>query len=212
MKRKKNPSGIIILAILVGALLFIIGMRCGLHDKQALAEEYANDIVATAIVPYNERIAALEQELNAEKQIEHVVVTYEYKPLPVDYENIGVTMPEDSDAVLLAKTMWGEFRDSSNYNQCAAVCWCALNRVDANFGDLRSVLTGGQFHGYAKENPVDADLYSIAVEVLTRWQLEKIAFNTDVGRVLPAGYMWMEGDGRLNTYRNAYIGGEKITP
>lgn len=200
----------LVTALVCAFLLFVVGMRCGLHDADILAQEKTDAAVEAAVLPYAERITDLETELAAEREIEHVV--YEYKPLPVDYESIGNIQPEETDAVLLAKTMWGEYRDSSNYNQCAAVCWCALNRVDAGYGDLRSVLTTGQYHGYNKNNPVDAELYAIAVDVLARWELEKIAVNGNVGRVLPTGYLWMEGDGRVNTYRNAYKGGERIVP
>lgn len=205
---KKKTATYIVLTALVCVLMFVIGMRAGLHDKNAVAEERA----AETAQMYQEQIAALEHELELERQTEHVLVTYEYKPLPVDYENIGDIQPDEDDAVLLAKTMWGEYNNAANYNQCAAVCWCALNRVDAGYGDLKSVLTGGQYHGYNANNPVDADLYAIAVEVLARWKLEKFAVNGNVGRVLPTGYLWMEGDNRVNTYRNAYRGGEHITP
>lgn len=211
MKHKTEAK--IALLCFAAILLFIIGMRCGLHDRDALLAAVtakADAEIAEVKARYEKQIADLGLELAKAREIEHVV--YEYRPLPVDYENIGNIQPEESDAVLLAKTMWGEYRDSRNYNQCAAVCWCALNRVDTGYGDLRSVLTNGQYHGYSSSNPVDADLYAIAREVLARWELEKIAVNGNVGRVLPSGFLWMEGDGRANTYRNAYRGGEHITP
>lgn len=205
---KKKTATYIVLAALVCVLMFVIGMRAGLHDKNAVAEERA----AETAQMYQEQVAALEHELELERQTEHVLVTYEYKPLPVDYENIGNIMPEDSDAVILAKMLWGEFNDASDYDQCAAACWNVLNRVDAGYGDLKHVCNPGQYFGYSPNHPVDADLYAIAREVLARWELEKFAVNTDVGRVLPRDYLWFEGRDGKNIFRNAYEGGDHITP
>ncbi len=93
----------------------------------------------------------------------------------------------------------------------AAVAWCVLNRVDAQgygMGDtIAEVVTfQGQYAGYSPAFPVTDELYTLAVDVLTRWERERTG-ETDVGRVLPAEYLWFDGDGVTNTYRDAYIGG-----
>lgn len=142
------------------------------------------------------------------------LVTYEYKPLPVDYENMGTTAIADSDAILLAKLMWGEYNNPADYGQSAAVCWCVLNRLDeGTFGDtIKEVVTApGQFHGYRRSNPVDADLYKIACEVLLRYELEKLGAK-DAGRVLPKEYLYFSGNGIVNIYRTAYTGGSRLIP
>ena len=201
--------------ILLFVLIFIVGMRTGLHDGQAVAEANAEEVISRTVEEYESQISDLEAELAEEKKIDRIVVSYEYLPLPVDYENIGSLMPDESDAVLIAKTMWGEYRNAENYNQCASVAWCVLNRLDVGtFGNsVKEIVTAPhQFDGYSASNPVDARLYQIADEVLARWALEKTAANSDVGRTIPSDYLWMQGNGYVNTYRNAYSGGNQITP
>lgn len=206
MKHKYELYGAIICMALIVILVFVVGMRSGLHDTDVLIENAEQ----TIIDQYQANIESLQIALENERKIEHI--EYDYFPLPVEYENIGDVMPEETDAVVLAKTLFGEYRDSSNYPQCASVVWCVLNRVDCGYGTIKDVCTGGQFHGYNAHNPVDAELYKVCVDVLVRWQLEKIGANVDVGRTIPADYLWFEGNGKTNTYRNAYQGGEHITP
>lgn len=191
-------------------LAFVVGMRAGLHDEKLRAEERTDEVVAAAIAPYTERIAALEAELAAEREIEHVEI--EYVPLPVDYESIGSIMPDEVDAVLLAKTMWGEYRDSSNYAQAASVCFCITNRAAAYGKSIAEIVKApGQFHGYSDSNPVDAELYKIACSVLLWLEIEDLGVG--YGRPIPTDYLWFEAaPGMVNTYRNAYQGGEHITP
>lgn len=45
-----------------------------------------------------------------------------------------------------------------------------------------------------------------SADVLSRWERERNG-ETDVGRVLPSGYMWYRGDGVHNHFRDAYKGG-----
>lgn len=137
---------------------------------------------------------------------EETKIVLEYRPLPVDYENIGTCTVSDTDATYMAKTLYGEYNNPNNYGQSAAVCWCILNRVDSGlWGDtVEDVVTAsGQFHGYRTTNPVDADLYNIAVDVLLRYELEKLGL-ADVGRVLPKEYIYFGGNGVTNTYRDTY--------
>jgi len=196
VRHKKEAVTAFVCLLVIAA--FVVGMRAGLHDSAVKSEAELRSLEQM----YVEQINNLNLALEKERQIEHVV--YEYIPLPTDYENIGIAHPSESDAVILAKTMWGEYRNAENYAQCAAVCYCALNRVAAGYGTLEQVCTTGQFHGYEASNPVDAELYRIAVDVLCREALREFGVNDNVGRVLPDGYLWMEGDGRVNTYRNAY--------
>jgi len=43
---------------------------------------------------------------------------------------------------------------------------------------------------------------------LTRWYAEREG-QVEVGRVLPADYLWFSGDGERNHFRNAYRGGDR---
>ncbi|MGN0180394.1 MAG: hypothetical protein ACI4DY_13305 [Monoglobaceae bacterium] len=125
----------------------------------------------------------------------------------------------EADAIALAQTAWGEARGCSTVEQ-AAVMWCVLNRCDAMGGSpVYQCGKPGQFHAYSTFNPVTDELYSLAVDVLNRWEHEKALIasvvNPDydivaesVGRVLPKDYLWFSGDGDHNYFRNAYEGGD----
>lgn len=109
----------------------------------------------------------------------------------------------DADpAIVLAKMVYGEGRNQPPM-QMAAIVWCALNRVDAGYGDIISVVTApGQFVGYSASNPVEEHILEIVNDVLTRWE------NGGEGRTLPSDYLWFTGTGTENVFRNAYSGGD----
>lgn len=110
-------------------------------------------------------------------------------------------------ATALAKTVWGEDRGGSVTEQ-AAVAWCVLNRVDSpEFPDdvLSVVSQKDQFDGYSPDYPVEEDILTLCEDVLARWELEKLGVGS-VGRVLPADYLFFEGDGKHNYFRREYIG------
>lgn len=44
--------------------------------------------------------------------------------------------------------------------------------------------------------------------MLSRWYAEREG-QVEVGRVLPADYLWFSGDGERNHFRNAYRGGDR---
>lgn len=132
--------------------------------------------------------------------------------------HIEATWPElytDEDAVVLAKMLYGEARGVSELNnnercvstkcQQAAVIWTVLNRYDAGYSNsITSIVTApAQFVGYRESNPVDDELMDLVMDVLDRWNREKHG-ETDVGRVLPADYLWFRGDGKYNHFRNEY--------
>lgn len=126
---------------------------------------------------------------------------------------IAANKPEvahhDPDTVqAIAQAVWGEARGCSTTEQ-AAVIWCILNRADSTepyYPDdpLQVVQQTGQFDGYNPNNPVEPALVSLTEDVLSRWEMEKLG-GGDVGRVLPADYLFFEGDGRENHFRRNYI-------
>ena len=131
------------------------------------------------------------------------VVTPEPKP--------GVTPQPwtDEEVIVLARMLWGEARGVSSDAEKAACVWCVLNRVDHGYGDIITVVTTPeQFVGYNAKNPVDDDLITLCIDVLSRWYAEKDG-QDEVGRVLPADYLWFSGDGERNHFRNAYRGGDR---
>ena len=169
--------------------------------------------------------------LNTYKEVEYIYITepcFEEHVTDIPEETSEnasiepVEAPEwpklysDEDAVALAKTVWGEARGVKDNGivsgdcQRAAVVWCVLNRYDAGFEDsIFEVITAeDQFHGYRADYPVEEDLLELVYDVLDRWNAEQHG-EIDVGRVLPAEYMWFGGDGNFNRFRDAWKGGNK---
>ena len=110
----------------------------------------------------------------------------------------------EDDVVAMAKMLWGEARGCTRDNQAMAV-WCVLNRVDdPRFPDtIQGVLSQpSQFHGYSPDFPVWDELYAVALDVLTRWSLEKQG--ADVARELPDTYCWFTGFNGSNHFREEY--------
>ena len=110
----------------------------------------------------------------------------------------------DADVIAVAKMLWGEARGCVLDNQKKAV-WCVLNRVDdPRFPDtIQGVLSQpSQFHGYSPDFPVWDELYAVALDVLTRWSMEKQGVTVE--RELPNTYLWFTGDGVQNWFREDY--------
>lgn len=181
---------IILLVLVIGVVAFVYA------DSE---EAYADSVYVT------NGIIEEPQELT-------INVEYSYVPT-AGYECLDQIMPEDvvnldefnQIACMMAKTLYGEARGLSKYEQ-SLVCWCIVNRYDdGRFGDtLADVITAkGQFYGYKEHHPVDKELYSLAVDCLLRWQSEKYAVG-EMGRTLPKEYLYFTGDGKHNWYRSAY--------
>ena len=110
----------------------------------------------------------------------------------------------EADVVAVAKMLWGEARGCALDNQQKAV-WCVLNRVDdSRFPDtIQGVLSQpSQFHGYSPDFPVWDELKDVALDVLTRWSLEKQGVTVE--RELPTEYVFFTGDGIQNNFREVY--------
>ena len=110
----------------------------------------------------------------------------------------------EDDVIAVAKMLWGEARGCTLDNQQKAV-WCVLNRVDdPRFPDtILGVLSQpSQFHGYSPNFPVTDELYAVALDVLTRWSMEKQSVTVE--RELPPEYVFFTGDGIQNNFRAVY--------
>lgn len=112
----------------------------------------------------------------------------------------------ESDAVMMAKTMYGEARGLPTV-EIACVGWCILNRVDdSRFPNtIAGVITQKyQFSGWSAKHPTRSDggvdLLALAKDVCNRWSWEK-AGKSNVGRVLPPGYCWFKGFSGHNWFR-----------
>ena len=117
----------------------------------------------------------------------------------------GAGTYSESDVELIAKTVWQEARGIPSKAEQAAVVWCILNRVDDDrWGDsIAEVVTAPHQFAYDAGAPVTDELRRLAEDVLERWKREKEG-ETEVGRVLPAGYVFFDGDGSHNHFRREY--------
>jgi len=128
------------------------------------------------------------------------IIAFEATESPVQYFT-------DTDAKLIAQTLYGECRGSQSVTEQACVVWTILNRSDAWGMSIKQIVTARyQFSGYKANNPVWDDLLSLSYDVLERWNNEKNG-QADVGRVLPKDYCWFTGNGKHNYFRNQYKGG-----
>lgn len=107
---------------------------------------------------------------------------------------------------IMAQVLAREDGDGSSKMRQSAVIWCILNRVDAGYGSISQVCKApNQFAWYSNTIPREDHLV-LAHDVYTRWLREHNG-ETDVGRTLPREYMWFSGNGYINTFRDAYRGG-----
>lgn len=170
---------ITLLCFLLLALLLIIAARVEVSTENTLTVEPAIYNVVGACCEEND--------------------SSEHSPEPT-YEMYFT----EQDIIVVAKTLWGEARGCSLLNQ-QQVVWCVLNRVDdPRFPDtIQGVVTQPwQFHGYSADYPVTNELYAVALDVLTRWSMEKQG--ASVERELPISYLWFYGDGVQNWFREVY--------
>lgn len=136
-------------------------------------------------------------EVNADGLCYPVRVTVEQAP---EYEMYFT----EADVIALAQMLYGEARGCTVDNQRKCV-WCVLNRVDdPRFPDtiIGVVSQPGQFYGYSPYFPVWDNLYVVALDVLTRWSMEKQG--ADVARELPNTHLWFTGNGSQNVFRGVY--------
>lgn len=110
----------------------------------------------------------------------------------------------------LGRTIWGEAGAVPTREEMEAVGWCVCNRADAWGMSVIDVITAPQqFHGYLVKGEVPEKYIEIARDVLANWQLEKDGAPAEiVNRVLPAEYLYFEGDGVHNIFRTAYGAGQ----
>lgn len=113
----------------------------------------------------------------------------------------------DSEAVIMAKIMFNEARGMQSRTEIACIGWTICNRVDAGYGTLYKVMTSPKQFAYTSNAKTVSDhgydLVALARDVLDRWSREK-AGQSNVGRVLPAGYFWYWGNGKHNFFFNKY--------
>lgn len=179
MKRLRIAMVTFLLCLLLIYLLSLVALRTRAADMEESSEETEP---ANVVEVYTE-------ETHVYPVYVSLSIDRTYTPLTADAlltEEISIS---EMDAVLIAKTCWGEFNDVSRPEQVAAVAWVILNRLDSKdpfFPDTVSeiVRQPSQFLGFREDNPVDEEIFGIVCDVMTRWQMEKRCCGS-VGRVIP---------------------------
>ena len=174
-----------------------------------------------------ERVEEKENDIPVEVKEEKTELVIELEPVVEEKVEVAEEPAVDSDklyteddVIAAAKMVWGEagaVPDIKNGSavistkcQQAATIWTALNRYDmGGFSSIKAVIANpGAYHAYFESNPVTDELVDLARDVLDRWNREKNG-ETDVGRVLPADYIYFHGDGTYNYFRNEFEGGTR---
>lgn len=118
----------------------------------------------------------------------------------------------EDEVVMIAKLLQRECGGIPSDTEKACVAWTVCNRVDSDsfYGNtITEIVTARHQFAYYYDTPVSDELYELALDVLTRWNLERNG-EVSVGRVLPKDYTYFAGDGVHNYFRNAYKGNYSI--
>lgn len=112
----------------------------------------------------------------------------------------------EQEIYMLAKVIFREARGMC-IDQQAAVAWNVLNRVDNPRFDstIAAVITSPSQYAWIEDTPLWDEHINLAQDVIYRWLLEKAGY-TNVGRVLPADYLYFFGYDGLNYYRTTWDG------
>lgn len=110
----------------------------------------------------------------------------------------------EKEVIMISKVIYREAGGIPDFSHRAAVAWCILNRVNSeDYGDsIEEVITAPYQFAWIDDTPVEEDNYNIAKDVVTRWLFEKQGFE-NVGRTLPQGYFFFNGDGQYNHFRQS---------
>lgn len=111
----------------------------------------------------------------------------------------------DQDAIDIAKVLYRECGAVPSTTERACVAWTILNGVDMEGSSIHDIIRAPNRYAWDEYAPVDDELLALAYDVLDRWSREKNG-ETSVGRVLPPGYIYFEGDGVHNYFRNQFTG------
>lgn len=118
-----------------------------------------------------------------------------------------IWVPDQEEVEAIARTLYAECRGVESVAERAAVAWCILNRVDdPSYPDtVLGVVEQPYQFAYDETAPLWPFLERLAADVLTRYHREKSG-ETDVGRTLPAEYLYFEGDGERNWFTTEWQG------
>ena len=188
-RRRPEPFGIL-LGVLLSAVCVVV--YAGITTT-VLARDAQDDLTVPAKATMTQSLphSGEEAEVGSES-------------VPVDYNTL-VPAADPADMRRLAQMVWGEARGVELKVEQEAVIWCVFNRIDdPRFPDtIAEVCTQSQFHGYDPDNPVEPELYDMALRVWNEWNRLHLGDPTAV-RTLPVEYVYFHGDGERNWFRTEY--------
>lgn len=198
---------IFLLALIISTILTVATVGGATTESQEFPLDTVNKEIIVEIPGYQNTL----EDADVIEELEALVG--DSKENENEDSNLGIQRCyTEKDVELIAKTVYGEALVTNSKMEMAAVVWCILNRVDTNgyaCGEsIEHVVTfPKQFHGYRPENPVTEDIRLLVIDVLDRWQAEKLG-DKQVGRVLPKEYIYFIGDGRHNRFTKEWQGND----
>ena len=177
-----------------------------IYDRPSIAGFFISLlIVCTVLISLGMEVEAEKDQLKDEIDSFKAIIVNSSSEETI--ENKEVMYYSDNDAMLLAKVTYLEARGIENKTELACVMWTILNRVDAGYGTIEEVITAPNQFAYSPDANTVTDhgvnLVELAYDVLSRWNSEKNG-KTNVGRVLPADYLWYAGNGEHHYFRNEF--------
>lgn len=158
--------------------------------------------VLLSIVILRSRQVVIEEPRVATFSYTNIEEIEDIKPKPKPVYEVELN---ENEIEYISKVVWGETHGALSKTEMSGVIWCILNRVDdTGEGIIATVTRHGQFC-YHYDAPVTDEIRTLAIDVLTRWQIEKQgASESEVCRTLPSDYLWFTGDGSHNYFRNGF--------
>lgn len=190
MTRKELKAVILITGALAGIITTAITVPVALATNAKIEKVERRYATLTEV-----KIVTFEPTESKTEVVEPLIVA---KPEP------QAPTVDPYEAELIGRTIWGEAGGVKSKAERAAVAWCILNRVDAwGISIEEAVTTPYQFQGYRPNGECPQEHIDLAADVLARWEAEKNGA-ADVGRVLPADYLFFMGDGERNHFSTEY--------
>ena len=210
MKRKLISITFILILMLIFPVVFASGVNApSLEYTEIIMPTQEELISPSEQLIIDEKLSQLTEETclnkSADLDILENAVPEDTSPSTssvLEYNETFIEQWQES-AVYLAKTVWGEARGVSKEGQ-EKVIWCILNRVDdSRFPNtiIEVITAPNQFHGYSSNFPCEDEMYNLALDVIYRWQLEKMGGESS--RNLSAEYVYFCADssGLSNVFR-----------
>ena len=205
---KRNFRPLLALAILIVSVISPVIIAIAANTPESTAEN------AKIIAPESTAKIGVEQETSKPAGTAKLKQTHaQTRAVTVTSAAVNTTVettkpdtawePDETDVQAIAKVIYHEARGESSKAKQAAVAWCILNRVDSSisyFPDtILEVITQKNQVAWDENAPLMPNLVTLARDVLIRWHAEREGAE-DVGRTLPAEYVYFVGDGRHNNF------------